>query len=68
MYAESKRAGETAIERAGYRGNDAIPPVYIEYERLRMEKGAVGYDDFVPLAVQLLKGSDVAVGAVIIFP
>jgi DNA helicase II / ATP-dependent DNA helicase PcrA len=42
-------------ERAGYRGSESYPLVYREFERFRLEKGALTYDDFVPLAVGLLE-------------
>jgi len=42
-------------ERAGYHGNRAIPLVYKEFERLRNEKQGVTFDDFVPLAVDILE-------------
>ena len=33
--------------RAGYRGNEYIPLVYAEYEKLRLRKNALTFDDFV---------------------
>jgi DNA helicase-2/ATP-dependent DNA helicase PcrA len=43
------------LERAGHRGNVFIPPVFIEYEKLRDLAGAITYDDFIPLAVRILE-------------
>ncbi|MFZ2878984.1 MAG: ATP-dependent helicase [Phototrophicaceae bacterium] len=42
-------------ERAGHRRNQHLPLVYAEYERLRLEKNALTFDDFVPYAVGLLE-------------
>lgn len=41
-------------ERAGYRGNQHIPLVYQEFERLRNQARGVTFDDFVPIAVGIL--------------
>jgi DNA helicase-2/ATP-dependent DNA helicase PcrA len=41
--------------RAGYRGDLYLPLVYEEYERLRIRKGAITFDDFVPMAVGILE-------------
>ncbi len=41
--------------RAGYRGNAHIPLVYEEFEKLRMQKNALTYDDFIPLTVDILE-------------
>ena len=41
--------------RAGHRTNGRLPLVYREFERLRTNKDAITYDDFVPLAVGLLE-------------
>lgn len=41
--------------RAGYYGNPYVPLVYEEFERLRGERGGVTFDDFVPLAVDILE-------------
>ncbi|KXK52748.1 MAG: ATP-dependent DNA helicase PcrA [Chloroflexi bacterium OLB13] len=42
-------------ERAGHRRNQYLPSVYTEFERLRLEKNALTFDDFVPYAVGLLE-------------
>jgi DNA helicase-2/ATP-dependent DNA helicase PcrA len=41
--------------RAGYRGDPYLPLVYEEYERLRIRKGAITFDDFVVTAVGILE-------------
>jgi len=41
--------------RAGYRGNRYLPLVYAEFERLRLRKNALTFDDFVPMAVGILE-------------
>ena len=41
--------------RAGYRGNPYLPLVYEEYERLRVRKNAITFDDFIPMAVGVLE-------------
>jgi DNA helicase-2/ATP-dependent DNA helicase PcrA len=41
--------------RAGYRGDLYLPLVYEEYERLRIRKGAITFDDFVVMAVGILE-------------
>lgn len=46
--------------RAGYRGHPAMPDVYQAYERLRTERKGLTFDDFVPLAHEVL--ADPAVG------
>ncbi len=42
-------------ERAGYRGDAFIPLVYKEFELLRGEANAITFDDFIPLAVEILE-------------
>lgn len=42
-------------DRAGYRGNNLVPLVYEEFEKLRNQQGGITYDDFVPLAVGALE-------------
>jgi DNA helicase-2/ATP-dependent DNA helicase PcrA len=42
-------------ERAGHSVNVNIPRVYAEFERLRLAANALTYDDFVPLAVEILQ-------------
>jgi DNA helicase II / ATP-dependent DNA helicase PcrA len=44
-------------DRAGHRTNPFLPLVYREYERLRIDKNALTYDDFVPLVVDLLESN-----------
>ncbi|HPT61248.1 MAG: UvrD-helicase domain-containing protein [Aggregatilineales bacterium] len=44
--------------RAGYRGNDFLPLVYGEFERLRIERQALTYDDFIPLVIGILESQD----------
>lgn len=41
--------------RAGYRGNPDMVAVYAEFEKLRIARGALTFDDFVPLVVGLLE-------------
>jgi len=41
-------------DRAGAYNSPNMPLVYAEFERLRLEKSALTFDDFVPLAVELL--------------
>ena len=41
--------------RAGYRGTQYVPQVYAEYERLRLRRNALTFDDFVPMAVGILE-------------
>ncbi len=41
--------------RAGYRGTPHIPLAYDEFEKLRMRENALTYDDFIPLAVEILE-------------
>lgn len=43
------------IDRAGYHGNNKMPLVYIEFEKIRIQERAITFDDFVPLAVDLLQ-------------
>jgi DNA helicase-2/ATP-dependent DNA helicase PcrA len=52
-------------ERAGHRTNGRLPLVYREFERLRTHKNAITYDDFVPLAVDLLDLEEVMARGVI---
>ncbi len=40
--------------RAGYHGNPYIPLVYAEFEKIRNQKNAITFDDFVPIAVEEL--------------
>jgi len=47
-------------ERAGSRNSTSLPLVYAEYERLRRQKGALTFDDFIPMALELLEGNPVA--------
>ena len=42
-------------ERAGCSTHPILSEVYLEFERLRVERVAVTFDDFVPLAVDILK-------------
>lgn len=42
-------------ERAGYRGDPMIPRIYKEFERLRIERNGLTFDDFIPLAVDILE-------------
>lgn len=49
-------------ERAGYRGKAKFPEVYLAFEEQRIAKGALTFDDFLPMAVQLLERES-AVGA-----
>jgi len=42
-------------DRAGYRGDSSVPLVYREFERLRNEAQGVTFDDFVPLAIEILE-------------
>ena len=42
-------------DRAGHKFNAHIPLVYAEFERLRIRKHALTYDDFVPIAVGILE-------------
>lgn len=44
-------------ERAGYRGHPAMPEVYRAYERLRTERRGITFDDFIPLALDVLRGA-----------
>ncbi len=48
-------------ERAGYRGHPSMPDVYRAYERLRAERKGLTFDDFMPLALEVL--ADPGVGA-----
>jgi DNA helicase II / ATP-dependent DNA helicase PcrA len=36
-------------ERAGYRGHPLMPALYAEYERQRLQRGGVTFDDFIPM-------------------
>lgn len=42
-------------ERAGYRGDKAMPLVYERFELLRQQENGITFDDFVPLAVHFLE-------------
>jgi len=42
-------------QRAGCRGNTLLPLVYAEFETLRQQRSALTFDDFVPLAVEVLE-------------
>ena len=48
------KGGLVPPDRAGYRGDPRIPLVYAEFERLRLEAHAMTFDDFVPIAVDVL--------------
>lgn len=41
--------------RAGYRGDPYVPLVYAEFEKIRMRKSALTFDDFIPLTVGILE-------------
>lgn len=41
--------------RAGYRGSRYLPLVYAEFEKLRLRKNALTFDDFIPMAVGILE-------------
>lgn len=41
--------------RAGCRGNTLLPLVYAEFETLRQQRSALTFDDFLPLAVEILE-------------
>jgi DNA helicase-2/ATP-dependent DNA helicase PcrA len=47
-------------ERAGCHSSPLMPVVYEEFERLRLEKCALTFDDFIPLAMELLEGNPYA--------
>ncbi len=47
-------------ERAGCHTLPLMPLVYEEFERLRLEKCALTFDDFIPLAMELLEGNPYA--------
>ena len=49
--------GRIPPHRAGYRGNDFLPLVYGEFERLRIERQAL-IDDFIPLVIGILESQD----------
>ncbi len=42
-------------EHARHKVNPNVPSVYGEFEHLRLERNAVTYDDFVPIAVGILR-------------
>lgn len=42
-------------ERAGHRSNPDLPLVYRRFEELRRQQPAITFDDFVPMAMELLK-------------
>lgn len=42
-------------DRAGHHGNRFLPLVYREFEKLRMQKSGLTYDDFVPMAIGILE-------------
>jgi DNA helicase-2/ATP-dependent DNA helicase PcrA len=44
-------------ERAGTTDSPQLSLVYAEYERLRLEKVAVSFDDFIPLALDILSSN-----------
>jgi DNA helicase-2/ATP-dependent DNA helicase PcrA len=44
-------------ERAGTTTSPYLPLVYAEYERLRLEKVAMTFDDFIPLALDILSSN-----------
>ncbi len=46
--------------RAGYRGDPSMPLIYAEFERLRNRANALTFDDYVPLAVDLLENNAAA--------
>lgn len=44
-------------ERAGSWSSPLMPLVYAEFERLRLEKSALTFDDFIPLAIDILESN-----------
>jgi len=44
-------------ERAGSWSSPQMPLVYGEFERLRLEKSALTFDDFIPLAIDILESN-----------
>lgn len=44
-------------ERAGYTGSPHMPKVYQEFEKMRLAKSAITFDDFVPMAVGILESA-----------
>jgi len=42
-------------ERAGSWSSPHMPLVYAEFERMRLEKSALTFDDFIPLAIDILE-------------
>jgi DNA helicase-2/ATP-dependent DNA helicase PcrA len=49
------KGGLIPPERAGYRGDPRIIEVYAAYEQRRTERMGVTFDDFVPIAVEVLR-------------
>ena len=49
-------------ERAGFKGTRKLPQVYLRFEEERTRRGALTFDDFLPMAVGLLEREG-AVGA-----
>lgn len=47
-------------ERAGSHTSPYLPLVYAEFERLRLERSALTFDDFIPLAIDFLETNTVA--------
>jgi len=47
-------------ERAGSHASPYLPLVYAEYERLRLERSALTFDDFIPLAIDFLETNAIA--------
>ena len=45
-------------DRAGHRTNSHMPLVYAEFEKLRIKQYALGFDDFVPMAVGILESEE----------
>ena len=46
--------------RAGSNSSPYLPLIYEEFERLRLEKTALTFDDFIPLTVELMEGNPAA--------
>lgn len=47
-------------ERAGSHSSPYLPLVYAEFERIRLEKSALTFDDFIPLAIDFLESNATA--------
>ena len=52
-----------APERAGYRGHQIMPKLYQTFERIRIARRGVTFDDFVPMALEVLRSPDGRAGA-----